>query len=92
MRKTLVGVAFGLAAMGVLATTCPGAEAHRAAVVERVRMSCGESMFVRALCGSLVQFAGSNLRYRDWHLFSTGRLGQMETFGALGQVVVVKED
>ncbi|MGE5503477.1 MAG: hypothetical protein ACM31L_03550 [Actinomycetota bacterium] len=78
-------------AMVALAATNPGPQDHRRIVVEHAARRCSESPFVKALCTGIVDFAAGHLAYRDWRLFSTGRLGQMETFGALGAVVVVRE-
>jgi hypothetical protein len=80
----------GLAAVAMAATN-PTPQDHRRIVVEHAVEHCGDSAFVRALCSGIVDFAATHLAYRDWRLFSTGQLGNMETFGALGYVVVVRE-
>lgn len=94
MRKSvLVGsmMALGVASAG-LAATVPGAEAHRRTVVDHIALRCGESSFVKALCGGVISFAAANLHYQDFRLFSVGRIGEVETLGALGAVVVVRND
>ncbi len=90
IRYWAAGVA-ALSFAAVLAATNPGAGDHRRVVVESARAGCGDNLLIKALCGNVVNFAATHLSYDDWRLFSIGRLAQMETFGALGHVVVVRE-
>lgn len=87
-----VMVPAGVAVLGVLAATNPHEDGHARALVERAKQHCSESGQVgRALCGGATALATMGLDYNDHLLYSTARLGDVETVGALGQVVVVRE-
>lgn len=92
MLKGLAAALAATAVLAALALTNPREDDHRRTVIEHVRAQCGQSVLARALCGGLMEFASANLTYGDYRIFSTGRLGHMETLGVLGKVVVVREE
>lgn len=73
--------------LAVLAATNPREEAHARAMVQHARQACGDG--VRLLCGGLASLATLAIDYDDHLLYSTARVGEVETIGVLGQVVVV---
>jgi hypothetical protein len=91
MLKVWTAAIVALSFAAVLAATNPTDGDHRRVVVERSRASCSNTLFIKALCGDVLDYAASHLRYDDWRLFSIGQVGPMETFGVLGTVVVVRE-
>lgn len=87
-----VMVPAGVAVLGVLAATNPHEDGHVRALVERAKQHCADGGQVgRTLCGGATALATLGLRYDDHLLYSTARLGEVETVGALGQVIVVRE-
>ncbi|MBC7907987.1 MAG: hypothetical protein H7Y60_14750 [Rhodospirillaceae bacterium] len=89
MIKLMVPAAAGVLAM--LAATNPHEDAHARAMVSNSQQGCGDNAMTRLLCGGATALASLGVVYDDYLLFSTARLGQTKTVGALGQVVVIKE-
>lgn len=83
-------MALGATVVAVLAATNPGEDAHRVHLTDHLRAACGENPVARMLCGGMAELAAANVRYRDFGLFSTARLGDAETLGLLGVVMVVR--
>jgi|AGTN01.1.fsa_nt_gi hypothetical protein len=80
----------GVAVFGVLAATNPHEDRHARAMIEHARQGCGGEV-ARALCGGATALATLGVSYEDHLLYSTARLGSVETLGVLGQVLVVGE-
>jgi hypothetical protein len=80
-----------VAVIGALVATTPGADDHRREAVAQLDAVCERLPLGRNVCGNAMDLVGGNLRYSNHLLWSTGRLGRVETFGMLGQVVVVAE-
>lgn len=74
-----------MAVLVALAATNPREDAHARQMVVSARQHCG------LLCGGVVALASPAVEYDDHLLFSTARLGDTQTVGALGRVVVVTE-
>lgn len=83
-------VALGLAAFAALAATNPRQPAHVKAMVGHAEENCGGEAMGRFLCGGLATLASAGVDYDDRLVFSTSRLGGIETIGILGQVVVLE--
>ena len=80
------GVLFALAA------TNPPETAHVRAVVDHARGNCGDSRVIKGLCGGLASLAADmSLRYEDHLLYSTAQVGDIQTVGIFGRVVVLSE-
>lgn len=87
-----VMVPAGLAILAVLAATNPHEDGHARALVERAKQHCSDGGQVgSALCGGAAAVATLGMAYDDHLLYSTARLGDVETIGALGQVMVIRE-
>jgi hypothetical protein len=80
-----------LALLAVLAATNPDEPAHARAVVAHAKDACADNGAVRALCGGLASLATLAVAYDDHVLYSTARIGEVKTVGALGRVVVLSE-
>jgi hypothetical protein len=89
MIKVLVPAV--LALLAVMAATNPDEPAHARAMISHAKGACTDNGMVRALCGGLASLATLAVAYDDHLLFSTARIGDMKTIGALGRVVVVSE-
>ncbi len=72
-----------------LAVSNPGAEDHKQEAMTHVRNSCGRSPLDRAACAKLAGMLDNTVEYRDYVLFSTGRLGGVETLGLVNSVVIL---
>lgn len=82
-------VALGLAAFAALAATNPRQNAHAKVMIAHADKICGGETMGRFLCGGLTALASAGIEYDDRLMFSTARLGEVETIGILGQVVVL---
>lgn len=74
-----------VAVFAALAATNPHQDAHARQMVAFARQTCG------LLCGGAVALASPAVEYNDHLLFSTAQLGDTQTLGVLGKVLVVKE-
>lgn len=90
MLKVMVpaGAAVMLAA---LAATNPDQTAHTRALVDHAKQSCGSNLLVKEVCGGFAGLAGLGLSYDDHLFYSTAHVGEIETVGVLGRVMVVSE-
>ncbi|MEW5729724.1 MAG: hypothetical protein AB1918_17980 [Pseudomonadota bacterium] len=85
-------IAFGLALFAALAASNPREEHHARRMVERASQDCGRAGDLgRLMCGGMASLATAGMEYRDHVVFSTARLGSVETLGVLGRVLVVAE-
>lgn len=74
-----------LAVVAALAATNPSEDAHTRQMVVSARNSSG------LLCGGVVALASRAVEYNDHLLFSTAQLGDSQTVGVLGKVLVVQD-
>lgn len=87
-----VALPTGLAAvLAVLAASNPSETAHTRALVDHAKRNCLDNRVVREMCGGFASLAGLALTYDDHLFYSTAHVGNVETVGALGRVVVVSE-
>lgn len=88
----LVGLA-ALILFAAMAATNPHEDGHARAMVERAEQSCtGGGEIGSALCGGAASLATMGIHYEDHLIYSTARLGGVETFGMLGQVFIINKD
>lgn len=71
--------------------TNPDEAAHSRAMVQYVKNKCANDVMARALCGGMASLATMGVAYQDHILYSSARMGEIETVGAFGKVVVVSE-
>lgn len=89
MIKLMAPAAAGM--LAVLAVTNPHQDAHARAMVNHAQKGCGDNAMARLVCGGATALASLGVAYDDYLLFSTARLGDTETLGVLGQVLVITE-
>lgn len=89
MIKVMVPAAIAL--LAALAATNPREDAHARAMVEHAKQRCGDAEIARLLCGGATALASLGVVYDDHLLYSTARLGDTETVGVMGRVVLVSE-
>ena len=73
-----------------LAVTNPTEEQHQREMVSHLRANCLSAAQSRPRCGAALK-GMAQVELDDHLFFSTARAGGVETFGALGSVVVVSE-
>ncbi|HSV29140.1 MAG TPA: hypothetical protein VLL76_06260 [Candidatus Omnitrophota bacterium] len=78
-----------LAVFAVLAATNPRQDDHARKLVEHAQQGCAENPLGKLLCGGMAALASPTIDYRDHVVFSTARLGESETLGVLGKVMVI---
>ncbi|MGE5477564.1 MAG: hypothetical protein ACM3Q1_12970 [Bacteroidales bacterium] len=87
-----VALPAGLAALlAVLAASNPPETAHARALVEHAKKNCLNNNLVREMCGGVASLATLALAYDDHMFYSTAHVGNVNTFGLLGRVMVVSE-
>lgn len=85
-------IALCLALFAALAASNPREDHHARRLVEHAGQHCGRAGDLgRLMCGGMATLATAGMEYRDHVVFSTARLGSVETLGVLGQVLVVTE-
>lgn len=91
MMKAMVPAGVAALALAVLAATNPDETAHTRAMVAYAKQTCLDSRMVKAMCGGAMSLASLALAYDDHLLYSTAHLGNVETLGVFGRVMVVSE-
>lgn len=74
-----------------MAATNPDETAHVRALVDHAKRNCWDSSLAREMCGGMASLASLALSYDDHLLYSTARVGSVDTVGVLGRVMVVSE-
>lgn len=77
--------------LAVLVASNPDETAHTRAMVAYAKQTCLDNRMVKAMCGGAMSLASLALTYDDHLLYSTAHLGEIETFGVFGRVMVVSE-
>lgn len=91
MMKAMVPAGVAALALAVLAATNPDESAHTRAMVAHAKQTCWDNRMAKVVCGGVVSFASLALAYDDHLLYSTAHLGNVETLGLFGRVMVVSE-
>lgn len=82
-------LALCLALFAALAASNPREDDHARRMVEHSRDGCRQAGELgRLMCGGATMLATAGMDYRDHIVFSTARLGEVETVGVLNRVVV----
>lgn len=89
MLKMMIVAVVGLL-VAALATN-PDETAHSRAMVQHVKAKCADNTMARALCGGVASLATMGVVYEDHILYSSARMGEIETLGVFGKVMVVDE-
>lgn len=79
-----------LAAFAALAATNPKQDDHARKLVEHAQQGCAENALGKLLCGGMAALSTPAIEFTDNIVFSTARLGDAETVGVLGRVMVVR--
>ncbi|HLO75954.1 MAG TPA: hypothetical protein VK196_05805 [Magnetospirillum sp.] len=91
MMKAAVPAGVATLLLAVLAATNPSEPAHTRALVEHAKKSCLDNRLVKEMCGGVASLASLALIYEDHMLYSTAHVGDLETVGVLGRVMVVRD-
>lgn len=77
--------------VAVMAATNPDETAHARALVNHAKQNCWDNSLAREMCGGMASLANLTLSYDDHLFYSTARVGDVDTLGLFGRVMVVSE-
>lgn len=85
-------LALSLALFAALAASNPKEDDHARRIVDHARQGCERAGDLgKLMCGGVAVLATTGMEYADHMVFSTARLGDTETLGVLGRVMVVRD-